>query len=262
MNGTDVSADSRRAFLRAGLSLAGVSIWGVHRTMAQSDQPGGSPRKPGDEDVNTPRPQGSQRQEHEQEEEISPAEDLMREHGLLTRVLLVYQNYADRLALGARDIPAEPLHRSADIVREFVEDYHERLEEQYLFPRFRKAGMLVELVDTLQTQHDAGRRITDIVRKLAVQSAFKDQNQRLTLIDALRQFNRMYLPHESREDTVLFPAFRKLVSPNEYDALGEQFENREHELFGEDGFEMMVDRVADVEGQVGIHDLAQFTPTM
>ena len=37
------------------------------------------------------------------------------------------------------------------------------------------------------------------------------------------QFVRMYEPHEAREDTVLFPQFRKIVSKHEYDALGEEF---------------------------------------
>ena len=70
----------------------------------------------------------------------------------------------------------------------------------------------------------------------------------------------MYSPHEAREDTVLFPAFRKIVNVNEYDALGEEFEDKEHELFGADGFEKMVDRVAGIEKKLGIYDLAQFTP--
>ena len=34
----------------------------------------------------------------------------------------------------------------------------------------------------------------------------------------------------AREDTVLFPAFRELVSSNEYYALGEDLEKREHGL--------------------------------
>src|SRR5207237_5266049 len=38
---------------------------------------------------------------------------------------------------------------------------------------------------------------------------------------SIQQFIRMYNPHEAREDTVLFPAFRKIVSPHEFDALGE-----------------------------------------
>jgi hemerythrin-like domain-containing protein len=70
----------------------------------------------------------------------------------------------------------------------------------------------------------------------------------------------MYRPHAAREDTDLFPKLRGLVSANEYDAMGEDFEKKEHELFGEDGFEKMVDRVAQLEQAIGIHDLKQFTP--
>jgi hypothetical protein len=70
----------------------------------------------------------------------------------------------------------------------------------------------------------------------------------------------MYNPHEAREDTVLFPAFRGIVSAHEFAALGEDFEKQEHELFGADGFEKVVDRVAEIEKKLGIYELAQFTP--
>ena len=67
-------------------------------------------------------------------------------------------------------------------------------------------------------------------------------------------------PHEAREDTVLFPAFRGIVSAHEFDSLGEDFEKKEDELFGEDGFFKVVDRVAETEKKLGLYDLAQFTP--
>jgi hemerythrin-like domain-containing protein len=76
----------------------------------------------------------------------------------------------------------------------------------------------------------------------------------------IEQFIRMYRPHAAREDTDLFPNLRSLFSEHEYDAIAELFENKEHELFGDDGFEKMVDRVARLEQQIGIHDLGQFTP--
>jgi hemerythrin-like domain-containing protein len=84
------------------------------------------------------------------------------------------------------------------------------------------------------------------------------ENQKL--IELLTAFNTMYRPHEAREDTVLFPAFRKIVSQHEYDSLGEEFEDNEHKLFGKDGFETMVNKVADIEKSLGIYELAQFTP--
>jgi hemerythrin-like domain-containing protein len=95
---------------------------------------------------------------------------------------------------------------------------------------------------------------------LATLEALKNPEDRRKIDDLLRQFIRMYRPHAAREDTVLFPAFRQIVTPNEYDSLGEQFEDEEHKLFGEDGFEKMVDEVAGLEKKVGIEDLAQFTP--
>ena len=85
-------------------------------------------------------------------------------------------------------------------------------------------------------------------------------NENQKLVDLLTSFTVMYRPHEAREDTVLFPAFRKLVSQHEYDSLGEEFENSEHKLFGEDGFETVLERVANIERQLGIYELSQFTP--
>ncbi|HEX8043590.1 MAG TPA: hypothetical protein VF496_08360, partial [Candidatus Deferrimicrobium sp.] len=69
-------------------------------------------------------------------------------------------------------------------------------------------------------------------------------------------------PHEAREDTVLFPAIRRIVSTHEYAALGEKFEEKEHRLFGEDGFEKMVEKVAGIERRLGIYELAKFTPVV
>ena len=76
----------------------------------------------------------------------------------------------------------------------------------------------------------------------------------------MRAFLRMYRPHEAREDTVLFPELHKIISPHEYDALGEQFERIERKTFGGDGFDIYVDKVTAVEKQLGIYDLNQFTP--
>jgi len=61
-------------------------------------------------------------------------------------------------------------------------------------------------------------------------------------------------------DTDPFPLLRVLVSAHEYDAMAEDFEKKEHQLFGKDGFEKMAHRVASLEQAIGINDLAQFTP--
>jgi hemerythrin-like domain-containing protein len=203
--------------------------------------------------------QGAAEKEKKQGEDISPAEDLMREHGVLNRVLLIYDEHLRRLT-AKQTFDGSVLASAADIVRHFVEEYHEKLEEGYLFPRFRKAGKLLGLVDTLLAQHKAGRELTAQIRELASLATLKYVSDTDKLADALRAFLRMYRPHEAREDTVLLPAFRSIVSAHEYEALGENFEKKEDELFGEDGFFKVVDEVATLEKKIGIYDLSQFTP--
>jgi hemerythrin-like domain-containing protein len=198
--------------------------------------------------------------EDEEGQKVAPPEDLMQEHGLLNRILLIYDTCRVHL-VNKENFSKETLSNAAGIIRTFVEDYHEKQEEDYLFPRFKKVNQLTDLVNVLLQQHQAGRRITDQIMQLTkLQTTNDTENQKL--IQLLTSFNSMYRPHEAREDTVLFPAFRKIVSKHEYDSLGEEFENNEQKKFGKDGFESMVTKVADIEKQLGIYELSQFTPAV
>jgi hemerythrin-like domain-containing protein len=235
----DDSAD-RRAFLReTGILLTGAAMIFPAMSPAQAK----SQEKKGEK----------------KSEEVSPPEDLMREHGVLRRILLIYEDIQGRLNNG-KEFPHETLSTSADIIQKFIEQYHEKLEEDYLFPRFEKAGRLVDLVKILREQHRAGRRLTSKVMQWATPAALKEAPTRKELADTLHLFLRMYRPHAAREDTVLFPDLRTIVSKKEFEDLGEEFEDKEQKLFGEGGFEKIVAQVAELEKSLGIYELAQFTP--
>ncbi|HXU68743.1 MAG TPA: hemerythrin domain-containing protein [Polyangia bacterium] len=193
------------------------------------------------------------------EDEVSPTEDLMREHGVLRRVLLIYGEVLRRFD-ASKDVPPDALAHSALIIRAFIEDYHEKDEEEFIFPRFEKAHKLTDLVATLRAQHQAGRKLTAEVQRLATAAGLKSDAGRKPIAEALRKFIRMYQPHAAREDTVLFPAFRALVGERELARLQDVFEDREKAL-PHGGFEKMVDEVARIEQSLGIGDLATFTPT-
>src|SRR5438094_1362207 len=193
------------------------------------------------------------------EEEVGAAEDLMREHGVLNRILLIYEEGLRRLR-DKEEVTPDVFHRPATLVRKFVEDYHERLEEKFIFPEFEKAKKLADLVKVLKEQHQAGRKVTDVILRSAVADQFRKEDVRKEVVASCRAFIRMYRPHEAREDTVLFPALHKLVPAKRLQELGDQFEKEEDRLFGEEGFEKTVEQVAVIEKQLGIHDLARFTP--
>ena len=187
------------------------------------------------------------------EAEVGPGEDLMREHGVLRRVMFIYDDAARRLESGDKP-PLDALAASAGIVRKVIEDYHEKLEENFIFPRMEKAKKLTDLTATLRRQHQAGRTVTANVVKLC------DGGDGKKLAELLRVFNRMYRPHAAREDTVLFPAFHDLMGEKAYDELGDQFEAEEKKQLGNEGFEGAVAQVAKLEEQFGLSDLDQFTP--
>jgi hemerythrin-like domain-containing protein len=228
--------NERRAFLRKSLAIGtftGLAGFGLITGCKNEEEEGG-------------------------EIGVSPPEDLMREHGVLNRILLVYDNCHKHL-LDGTEFPLESLYNSAQLIRNFIEEYHEKLEENHLFPRFEKAGKMVQLVQVLRAQHAVGRNLTNQIIGLTKNKSLSGNEDANKLASLLESFNYMYRPHEAREDTVLFPALRKIVSKNEFDSMGEDFEKLENKLFGEDGFDTIVNKVADIEKQLGIYDLSKFT---
>jgi hemerythrin-like domain-containing protein len=189
--------------------------------------------------------------------DVSPAERLMREHGVVDRILLIYEEGARRLESGDDAKPAV-IGRSAKIIRRFIEEGHERLEEDHVFPVFEKAEKLVDLVTVLRKQHIAGREVTAEIEKLAAGGA-KSTESAAALAANLRAFVRMYRPHEAREDTVILPAFRALLTEREWDDLGDVLRDKEYALFGDRGFESVVVEVEAFEHEYGIEDLSKLT---
>lgn len=195
------------------------------------------------------------------EEETGPAEILMREHGVLNRIMMIYDACRARLISG-ETFSAEALVNAAQIIRTFIEDYHEKLEEEFLFPRFVNADKLVGLNQLLYIQHATGRKLTDQILQLAGAGTMNNDEDAQKLVALLDSFNWMYRSHESREDTVLFPALRSILSGNEYYAIGEDFEKKEYEIMGKAGFETVLARVENIEKQMNIYDMTRLTPTL
>jgi hemerythrin-like domain-containing protein len=187
-----------------------------------------------------------------------PDVDLMQEHGVLKRVLLIYQASLDRISAG-QAVPISAIHDGADIVHDFIEEFHEALEEGYVFPVLRDAGQLVGTVDTLLVQHARGRQLTQLILAGSTsQSPSESSTQQISA--AMTAFVRMYQPHEAREDTVVFPAFRAILDPDTFDQLGATFADLQRQQFGPNGFSETVAKVAAIEQSLGIYDLNQFTP--
>src|SRR5689334_22740167 len=114
---------SRRNFLIGTSAVAGSTLVVPFSAMAAAQK---TPKK-------------AAKKKEEGEEDVSTNEDLMREHGVLNRVLLIYDEAIRRIQAKEKFDPAV-LTKSAGIIKSFIEDYHEKLEEDHIFPRFEQAG--------------------------------------------------------------------------------------------------------------------------
>jgi hemerythrin-like domain-containing protein len=195
-----------------------------------------------------------------QEKEVGAVEDLMREHGVLRRALLVYIESVPKIRADPSSIPADALTRTAKLFRSFGEDYHERkLEEAYIFPTIKKAGgPAAGYADVLKAQHDRGREVTEYILAVTGKGDIGAGNAE-PLARALEGFVLMYENHAAREDTIVFPAWKEALSERQLHEMGEKFEAIERQQFGKDGYEDAVAQIGQIEQALGLADLAQFT---
>jgi hypothetical protein len=108
----DESRNTRREFIvAAGTASAGLLLTGCSSIAATAEE----------------------KEFQEGEAGVTATEDLMREHGVLERVLLIYEEGVRRLEAHEVLLP-EHVGDAAMIVRAFVENYHEKQEESDVFP--------------------------------------------------------------------------------------------------------------------------------
>ncbi|WP_368680632.1 hypothetical protein [Rhodococcus opacus] len=70
----------------------------------------------------------------------------------------------------------------------------------------------------------------------------------------------MYEPHEAREDTEIFPAFRQVTSDREFADISEHVAEAQHRRYGDNPIAGFLAQITAVERELGIYDLALFTP--
>src|SRR5947208_105653 len=240
------SFKTRRDFLRAS------AVLGTGLVLSSC---AGSNTKTTGNAANSPTPD-----ENEMGGEVTATEDLMREHGILRRALLIYIATAIRLRGNPSSIAPDALQKTAKLFKTFGEGYHEKkLKEAFIFPAVKKGGgEAASYPDILVAQHNRGREITDYIIAVT-QGAKIGASNAEPLAKALDSFVLMYRNHAAREDTIIFPAWKQTMTGKQPDEMNDKFEDIEHEQFGEDGFEDTVKQISAIESSLGLADIAQFT---
>lgn len=243
--------DTRRAFLT--IAGAGALLAACRKETHAEPEPAAPPLPSASAAADAPKAA-------DKGEDVSATEDLMREHGVIRRILVVYRLSAAHLRAKPASVPLDSLQRAAKLMHTFGEEYHEKqLEEAHLFPAVKKAGgAAAGEIDTLLAQHQRGREITDYI--LAVTQK-RIGSSAEPLARTLEAFALMYEEHAAREDTIVFPAWKKALPPKQLDEMGDLFEDIEHKTFGKDGFDDAVEQIGAIEQAMGLDNAALTAPS-
>lgn len=192
------------------------------------------------------------------EDDVSAAEDLMREHGILRRTLLIYEELIRRMEHN-EPYAHSTIKRAATIIKKFIEEYHEVLEEEHIFPLFENMGMFASLIKTLREQHVMGRTLTANI--ITCSELEHNEEAKKKVLASMRIFTSLYRAHASREDTDLFVHVHKVLSKEEFKEIEELLEQKEFAMLGEDGFSYYLEEVRELERELNISDINEYNPT-
>jgi hemerythrin-like domain-containing protein len=188
------------------------------------------------------------------------AERLMSEHGVVQRLMICFDEAAGKLETDA-PVPASAVLGAGAIVDEFVEAYHEELEEQHIFKALDGQEDLAPLILTLRRQHAAGRTLAGRIIEISGEGALIETGRRRALAAFCSQYARMYRAHAAYEDTVLVPGLRSLLGPDAFADLNGQVREFARATLGTSGLDDVLGRVNAVQQELGIGRLEDFTAT-
>jgi hemerythrin-like domain-containing protein len=182
----------------------------------------------------------------------TPGEDLMQEHGLVTRVFMIYRR-AIELIEANEGFDGTRVASAAQIVSRVIHGHHEVEEENVIFPALSAPRELNMLTEVLRGQHAVAKALT---ARIGLEIA--DPGRARNVVQPMREFIAMYEPHGAYENTIVYPAFRERVGPERYAELARRFAERERAL--RSSFAQYAQRLGGIEDALGI-GLAQFTAT-
>ncbi len=185
-------------------------------------------------------------------------EQLMVEHGVVQRLMTVFEECADRLEAG-RDVPPGAIVNAGALIDEFVEAHHEEFEQGHVYPLFGTNPDLAPLIGVLVRQHAVGRRLAGRAIFFAGKGDLTAPPVGKPLARICRGYARMYRAHAAHEDTRLFSHLRGAVSKSRFDELGARLVESRQRHIGAADLGGILERLTEIEGTLGLEELDHFT---
>ncbi len=153
---------------------------------------------------------------------MSATEDLLQDHVLIRRLQSVIEKSYTMLYQG-RDVPFGDLLKIADIIEQFVDQFHHGKEETGYFAEAEHRDHYSDEIRKFVVEHEFGRRIAKRVR-IHLEELLQGKNAREPLARYLKTYAVFILDHTSKEDR-LFTEIKEKRSLSDEESLRKQFDH-------------------------------------
>jgi hemerythrin-like domain-containing protein len=155
----------------------------------------------------------------------------IEEHALIRRMISVLEVLGSDLKEG-RPRAVASLREAITFVRGFSDKCHHGKEERILFPLLaaKNQTMARMPVRILTSEHDAGRTLIAKLEAALDRLEAGDADDFAEPAEALTLYTTMLRKHIDKEEDIVFPLAKTMISDEEASALVEQFEAVEEEL--------------------------------
>ena len=150
---------------------------------------------------------------------------LEEEHNVIRRVLAVIEQETRRIDTGA--LPdADLLRQTIQFFAGFADGRHHGKEERFLFAVLASKKDIIRdgPVKVLSSEHESGRYFVKELREGLVQLEAGDQRATARIRRALQLYAQMLHKHIAKEEEILFLLAQVLLSDNEMEELGTEFQ--------------------------------------
>ena len=173
---------------------------------------------------------------------------LEREHRTIEKILRVIGVLADELAED-RDIDSDVLPDICQFLRIYGHQCHHGKEESYLFPMLENHGVPKEgcPLGALRHEHERSRALTQDLAQASVEYAANPNAGRSALSEVFSKLMLFYPAHIWKEEYLLFPLVRKVLSAEDDERLLKEFTSVESDIYSHahESYEQLATQLED-----------------
>ena len=159
-------------------------------------------------------------------------DSLEHEHRTIEKIVRVAGVLVDELAEN-RDIDDDILRDLCQFLRVYGHQCHHGKEESYLFPMLERHGVPEEgcPLGALRHEHERSRVLTQELVQASAEYAANRQDGSSALSEVLRNIGQFYPAHIWKEEYLLFPMARKVLSEEDDQRLLKEFKSVESDIY-------------------------------